>query len=194
MTVLPKCQVESSVISRDNFWMMQCRALALVQLQPSNVDFKPREAVLLCYEIVVYDRRSSQMLWSCTSSHSILACMPLKLLWQVLWCSSHSIPACMPLKLLWQVLWCLSNCRDVPTLNFAIKRFGATNFGWNNIVPLHNSTLSNVDIKQMWCLVLALSQLSKWTGDVKISGEFAPCRIHNWLWLAVDFATVECRR
>ena len=64
MTVLPKCQAESSVISRDDFWMMQCRALALVQLQPSNVDFKPREAVLLCYEIVVYDRRSSQMLWS----------------------------------------------------------------------------------------------------------------------------------
>jgi len=64
MTVLPKCQAESSVISRDGFWMMQCRALALVQLQPSNVDFKPREAVLLCYEIVVYDRRSSQMLWS----------------------------------------------------------------------------------------------------------------------------------
>ena len=115
-------QAESSVISRDDFWMMQCRALALVQLQPSNVDFKPREAVLLCYEIVVYDRRSSQMLWSCTSSHSILACMPLKLLWQVLWCSSHSIPACMLLKLLWQMLWCLSNCRDVPTLNFAIVK------------------------------------------------------------------------
>jgi hypothetical protein len=153
---------------------MQCRALAaLVQLQPSNVDFKPREAVLWRYEIVVYDRRSSQMLWYCASS--------------------HSLPACMPLKLLWQVPWCLSNCRDVPTLNFAIKRFGATNFGWNNIVPLHNSTLSNVDIKQMWCLVLALSRLSKWT-DVKISGEFLPCRIHNWLWLAVEFATVECRR
>jgi hypothetical protein len=31
-----------------------------------------------------------------------------------------------------------------------IERFvGATNFGWNTIVPLHNSTLSNVDIKQM---------------------------------------------
>ena len=139
---------------------MQCRALALVQLQPSNVDFKPREAVLWCYEIVAYDQRSSQMLWSCASL--------------------HSIPAGMPLKLLWQVVWCLSNCRDVPTLNY---------FGWTNIVPLHNSTLSNVDIKQMWCLVLALSQLSRWTGDVKISGEFAPCRIHNWHWLAIEFAS-----
>jgi hypothetical protein len=83
-------------------------------------------------------------------------------------------------------LVCRWNCYD--------KRFGATNFGWNNIVPLHNSTLSNVDIKQMWCLVLALSRLSKWTGDVKISGDFSPCRIHNWLWLTVEFATVECRR
>ena len=41
--------------------MMQCRALALVQLQPSNVDFKPREAVLWCYEIIVYDQRSSNV-------------------------------------------------------------------------------------------------------------------------------------
>jgi hypothetical protein len=134
---------------------MQCRALALVQLQPSNDDFKPREAVLWRYEIVVYDRRSSQMLWYCASS--------------------QTLQACKPLKLLWQVLWCLSNCRDVPTLNFAIvtiylqqlgvviqslliERFvGATNFGWNNIVPWHNSTLSNVDIKQIWCLALVLS-------------------------------------
>ena len=61
--------------------MMQCRALAaLVQLQPSNVDFKQREAVLWRYEIVVYDRRSSQMLWYCASLQTLPACMPLKLL------------------------------------------------------------------------------------------------------------------
>ncbi len=47
-------------------------------------------------------------------------------------------------------------------------------------MPLHNSTLSNVDIKQMQCLVLAKLQPSKWT-DVKTSGEFVPRRIHNWL-------------
>jgi hypothetical protein len=168
---------------------MQCRALALVQLQPSNVDFKPREAVLWCYEIIVYDRRSSQMLWSCASLHSIPAGMPLKLLWQVLWCLSNCGAYVCPHP--------RSNCNSwwVAIQSQLIERFvGATNFGWNTIVPLHNSTLSNVDIKQMWCLVLALSQLSKWTGDVKISGEIAPCRIHNWLWLAVEFATVECRR
>ncbi len=86
-------------------------------------------------------------------------------------------------------LW--SNCNSwwVSIQSQLIEHFGATNFGWNNIVPLHNSTLLNVDIKQMWCLVLALLRLSKWT-DVKISGEFAPCRIHNWLWLAVEFAIV----
>ncbi len=38
--------------------MMQCHALA--QLQPSNVDFKPREAVPWRCRIVVDDRRSSK--------------------------------------------------------------------------------------------------------------------------------------
>jgi hypothetical protein len=82
-----------------------------------------------------------------------------------------------------------SNCNSwwVAIQSQLIELFGATNFGWNNIMPLHNSTLLNVNIKQMWCLILALSRLSQWT-DVEISGEFAPCCIHNWLWLDVEFA------
>ncbi len=149
------------------------------------------------FRLMAFERCNAAPWTRCNCNRQMLT-LNIRKLWssQMLWycASSHSLPACMPLKLLWQVPWCLSNCRDVPTLNFAIKRFGATNFGWNNIVPLHNSTLSNGDIKQMWCLVLALSRLSKWTGDVKISGDFSPCCIHNWLWLAVEFATVECRR
>jgi hypothetical protein len=50
-------------------------------------------------------------------------------------------------------------------------------FLWNDIVPLHNSTPSNVDIKQMQCLVWALSQPLKWT-DIKMRSEFTPRRIH----------------
>jgi hypothetical protein len=93
-------QAESSVISRDDFWMMQCRALALVQLQPSNVDFKQRK---MCFCAMK----------SLFMTDDLPKCCDLG-------CSSHSIPVCMPLKMLWQVLWCLSNCRDVPTLHFAI--------------------------------------------------------------------------
>jgi hypothetical protein len=39
-----------------------------------------------------------------------------------------------------------------------------------------------------WCTDVKLCDRAPGTINVEISGEFAPCPIHNWLWLAVEFA------